>query len=314
MGGPAQVVTQRRAVAGAVLVTAAACVMAWTLAYPGAALGPALARAIADGAAVITVGAAVVPALDAGRYRDELARRATAPLVAASAVWLVAELVRLVLAAAEATGTHVTRLGIGTAVEFALRTAPGRAGVLTILAAAAVCAVASLAPRSGPASVVAAGLAGIGVVGHPLTGHLAASPWGGVAVAVHALAAALWCGVLAALVLTVDHRGQWARVLPRFSQLSLVCVAVLLAAGAVGAVVVMNSPADLYQTGYGRVLSAKVVLTAALTALAWRNRASWLPAARGHRATAVRSRARAYAELTLMAVALAAAATLAVTG
>ena len=75
--------------------------IAWNTAR---ALGPALARAIADGAAVVTLGAAVVPALDAGRYRDELARRATAPLVAASALWLVAELVRLVLAAAEATG------------------------------------------------------------------------------------------------------------------------------------------------------------------------------------------------------------------
>lgn len=314
MGGSAQVVTHRRAAVGAVIVTAAACVMAWTLAYPGAALAPALARAIADGAAVITVGVAGVPALDAGRYRFQLARRATAPLVASSAVWLVAELVRLVLAGAEATGTGVTQLGIGTAVEFALRTAHGRAGLLTITAAAAVCAVASLAPRSGPACVVAAGLAGVGVVGHPLTGHLSESPWGGLAVAVHTLAAALWCGALAALVLTVDHRGQWARVLPKFSQLSLVCVAVLLAAGAAGAAVVLGSPADLYRTGYGRVLSAKIVLTSALIVLAWRNRASWLPAARAHRATAVVSRTRAYAELTLMAVTLGAAATLAVTG
>jgi copper resistance protein D len=48
---------------------------------------------------------------------------------------------------------------------------------------------------------------------------------------VHALAAALCCGALAALALTVEHRGQWARVLPRFFQLSLLCVATLLAAG-----------------------------------------------------------------------------------
>ena len=110
---------------------------------------------------------------------------------------------------------------------------------------------------------------------------------GGVAVAVHALAAALWCGTLAALVLTVDHRGQWARVLPRFSQMSLPCVAALLAAGAAGAVLTLDSPAQLYGTGYGRVLSAKVVVTAALVVLAWRNRTRWLPAASSHRATAV---------------------------
>ena len=173
----------------------------------------------------------------------------------------------------------------------------------------------AVVPRSGPACVVAAGLAAVGVVGHPLTGHLSASPWGGLAIAVHALAAALWCGVLAGIVLTVEHRGQWARVLPRFSQLSLWCVAALLAGGVVGAVGVLGSPADLYATGYGRVLSAKIVLTVALMALAWRNRTRWLPAARAHRSTAVVSEVtRAYTELALMAAALAAAAALAVTG
>ncbi|WP_370329945.1 copper resistance D family protein [Mycolicibacterium hippocampi] len=314
MGGSAQFVTRRRAVAGGVLVTAAACVTAWALAYPAAALAPSLARAAANGAAVLTLGLAVAPVLDAGRPRDELIRTARAPRVVASAIWLVTELIRLVIASAEATGTDVTRLGARTTVAFTLDTAPGRAGLITVVTATAVCLIAALAPRSGPVCVVAAGLAGIGIVGHPLTGHVSLSPWGGAAIAVHALAAALWCGVLAALVLTVEHRGQWARVLPRFSQLSLGCVAVLLAAGVLGAAVVLHSPTDLYTSGYGRVLTAKIVLTVALAALAWRNRSNWLPAARTHRTTSVVSRARAYTELGLMAVTLAAAATLALTG
>lgn len=296
------------------LVTTAACVAAWALAHPAAALAPALARAIAVGAAVVTLGLAAVPALDTGRYRDELVRRAGAPLVVASAVWLVAELLRLVLTGAEAAGTGLARLGMRTVVEFTLGTAPGRAGLITVVAAAAVCVIAALAPRSGPVCIVAAGVSAIGIVGHPLTGHLSASPWGGVAIAVHTLVAALWCGVLAGLVLTIEHRGQWARVLPRFSLLSLVCVAVLLAAGVFSAALVIDSPSELYTSGYGRVLTAKIVLTVALTALAWRNRARWLPAARTHRTTADISKSRAYTELALMAVTLAAAATLAVTG
>lgn len=306
--------TRGRAVAGGALVTAAACVMAWALAYPASSLGPALVRAVADAAAVVTVGLAVVPALDGPRYREELIRRATAPLVAASAVWLVAELVRLVLAGAEAAGTAVTGLGVGTAWEFAAHTAVGRAGLLTLAAAAVVCVAASAARRSGSVAVIVAGSAGIGVMGHPLTGHLADSPLGGVAIAVHALAAALWCGVLAALVLTVDHRGQWARVLPRFSQLSLGCVVALLAGGAAGGVALLDSPAELLTTGYGRVLTAKIALTAVLIVLAWRNREIWLPSARAHRSTAAISRTRAYIELSVMAAALAAAATLSVTG
>lgn len=306
--------TQRRVAAGAALVTASACVTAWALAYPSTSLLPALARAVADGAAVVSVGLAAVPALDAGRYREELIRRSTAPLVTASALWLVAELVRLVLAGAEAAGTGIIRLGANTAVDFALHTAPGRASLITVTAAATVCVLTMAAPRSDLARIVATGLAGVGIVGHPLTGHLSMSPLGGLAIAVHAVAAAVWCGLLAGLVLTVEHRGQWARVLPRFSQLSLLCVVVLLVAGIVGASVVISTPADMFTTGYGRVLSAKIVLTAALIALAWRNRSNWLPAARAHRTTAVVSRSRAYSELALMAAALAAAATLAVSG
>lgn len=314
MGGPAQVVTHRRAAAGGALVTVAGCVAAWALAYPAASLSAAVPRAVADGAAVVTLGLAVVPALDGPRYRAELVRRATAPLVVASATWVVAELVRLALAGAEAVGTTVTRLGLREAWEFATYTAPGRAGLLTVLAAAAVCAVTSVAARSGPAGIAGAGFACIGVIGHPLTGHLSGSVLGGASIAVHALAAALWCGLLAGLVLTVDHRGQWARVLPRFSRLSLGLVAALLAGGVAAGVTVLDSPAALYATGYGRVLSTKIALTLVLVALAWRNRELWLPAARTHRSTAAVSRTRAYTELALMAAALAAAAVLSVTG
>lgn len=76
----------------------------------------------------------------------------------------------------------------------------------------------------------------------------------------------------AALLVIVRHRGRWARVLPRFAQMSLICVAVLLAGGVVGAVIVLDSPSQLYATGYGRVLSAKIALAAALGVLAWFNR------------------------------------------
>ena len=114
-------------------------------------------------------------------------------------------------------------------------------------------------------------------------------------------------------MLTVDHRGQWARLLPRFSQMSLPCVAALLAAGAAGAVLTLDSPAQLYGTGYGRVLSGKVVVTAALVVLAWQPH-PLATAASSQRATAVMSRSRSLIELAIMAVALTLAAALAVTG
>ncbi len=306
--------TRQRAVAGGALVVAVTALVAWALAQHAELGGGDAGRAVADGAAVVAFGLAAVPMLDIDRYRGELIRRATGPLTIASAIWLIAELLRLGVAAAQAAAVPVARLGVHTAVDFALHTAPGRSGLFSAVAAGLVCVAAVVAPRSASTNVAVAGFVAAGVAARPLTGHLSESALGGVAVAVHTLAAALWCGALAALVLTVEHRGQWARVLPRFSQLSLACVAALLVGGVLGAVVTLGSPSQLYATGYGRLLSAKVVVTVVLVLLAYRNRTMWLPAARSHRATAVVSRSRALFELAIMAVALTLAAALAVTG
>jgi putative copper resistance protein D len=314
LGGATAEVTRQRAVAGGALVVAVAAVVAWALARQQNSLAVTLVRAVADGSAVVAVGLAAVPMLDIDRYRGELIRRATGPLTIASAIWLVAELLRLGVAAAQAAAVPVSRLGVHTAVDFALHTTPGRSGLFSAVAAALVCVTVVVTPRSSPTNVAVVGLAAAGVAARPLTGHLSESALGGVAVAVHTLAAALWCGALAAVVLTVEHRGQWARVLPRFSQLSLVCVAALLVGGVLAAVATLGSPSELYATGYGRLLSAKVAVTVVLVLLAYRNRTMWLPAARTHRATAVVSRSRALFELAIMAVALTLAAALAVTG
>jgi len=305
--------TRRAALLGALCIAGAAA-LALALGSPASSL----VRAVCDGAAVVTLGLVLVPTLDVQRYRGELAARAARHLVLASAVWTVAELVRLVVGAAEAAGWSAARVGVRTTVAFATDTAAGRAGLVCLTAALMVCVVALSSPRgTRPSSapwVLAVGAAAIGVAGRSLIGHLSESPLGGVAVAVHALAAAVWCGVLAGLVLVVTHRGQWARILPRFSQMSSWCVVVLLVFGVIGAAVTLDSPSDLYGTEYGRVLSAKVAVTVVLVVLAARNRAGWLPAARSHRATVVVSRSRSRVELTVMAIALTLAAALAVTG
>ncbi len=314
MGGAAPDVKRPAALAGATLVVAAASLAAWALASPQSSLPVTLVRAVADCAAVVCLGLAVVPMLDDERYRGELIVRATKPLYTASAVWLTVELGRLILAAAQAAAVPVWRLGVRTTVDFALGTTAGRAGILGVAAAAALCMATVAAPRTAHVNLVVAGLAAMGLTARLITGHFFESALGGLAVAVHTLAAALWCGALAGVVLTVEHRGQWARVLPRFSQLSLWCVLALLFGGSVAAVDRVSSPAELYTTGYGRLLSAKIAVAAVLVLLGWRNRTIWLPAARAHRATAVVSRSRSLAELAAMAVALALAAGLAVTG
>jgi putative copper resistance protein D len=79
-------------------------------------------------------------------------------------------------------------------------------------------------------------------------------------------------------------------------------------------VVTLDEPTQLWHTGYGRLILAKVLLTAVLMVLAWRNRTGWLPSARGHRVTADTSSRRSYPELAVMLVVLTLAAALAVSG
>jgi copper resistance protein D len=302
------------AVAGVLATIAVTSVIAFVLASPHAAPAEAAVRALADCAAVGSLGLSFVGALDTGRRRDELVAAAVGPLIAVSAAWLVAEVVRQALSAAQAAAVPLTRVGMGTVTAFTLHTTAGRAGLLSAVAAAVVCATASSGRRSAAVTLSAAGAAAIGIAARAVSGHLSHDSWGTLAAVVHVLAAAVWCGGLAALALTVRHRGQWARVLPRFSALALVCVLVLLASGIVSTMVATESLAPWYQTGWGRLLLAKVVLVIVLVALGWRNRTVWLPAARAHQASAERSQGRSVAELALMVAALTMAAALVVTG
>ncbi|MGV0849358.1 copper resistance D family protein [Mycolicibacterium phlei] len=305
---------RRSTAAVGALVAAAAAVAAWALAYPDGSAGQTGIRVVADCAAVLTLGLAAVPLLDATRHRDELIATTRVPLAAASAMWLLAELARLLLAAAQAAAVPFWRLDMRTATEFATATGPGRAAVLAVVVAAAVAGAALAAPATTAVTVALTGAAAAGVVARQLTGHFSASTVGGLAVAMHTLAAALWCGVLAGLVLTVEHRGQWARLLPRFSQLALGCVVVLLVGGLIGALDRVDFQSGVFATGYGRLLAAKSAMTVVLVVLGWRNRTVWVPAARSHRTSAVVSRTRSRVETGLMIVVLALAAGLAVTG
>jgi copper resistance protein D len=198
--------------------------------------------------------------------------------------------------------------------QFATATTPGRSALFGIAAAALV---AGIAMKAAPGPVLLRATitaASAGVAARGITGHLSDSLLGGVAVAGHALAAGVWCGTLAALAITVDTRGRWARVLPVFSRLALWCTTALLVGGVTAALVTVGSVNDLYTTGYGRILLAKVAVTAGLLMVAWRNRTGWLSAARGHRISAHGSLVRSAIELSLMAAALTLAAALSVTG
>jgi putative copper export protein/mono/diheme cytochrome c family protein/peroxiredoxin len=103
---------------------------------------------------------------------------------------------------------------------------------------------------------------------------------------VHLLAAGAWLGALPALAFVLARARYTpsatelefaARATRRFSTLGLASVGALVLTGAVNAWYTVGSVPALFGTGYGRLLSAKLVLFAAMVTLAAINRLRWTP-------------------------------------
>lgn len=115
------------------------------------------------------------------------------------------------------------------------------------------------------------------------TGHARteANPALGVpSAAVHLLAVSTWVGGLAAVVVlgasawsavpAEDRKRLVGQVVTRFSRLALVAVAVLVATGTLNSFLDLAAVSDLWDTTYGRVLSAKILLLVVALAIgAW---------------------------------------------
>lgn len=182
-----------------------------------------------------------------------------------------------------------------------------------------LCATAILAVLAGGIAAAGAGRRpllliawGLAAASFAVSGHAASAaprPWMAVAVAIHAAAMLFWIGALPGLAAALKA-GADAGLLRRFSRLATPLVAALAASGAALAWVQLGGAAEaLWQTGYGRVLTAKLVLAALLLALAAVNRLVLTPAlAAGDPAARRRLGRSVRAEIALGLAILAAAA------
>ena len=103
--------------------------------------------------------------------------------------------------------------------------------------------------------------------------------------ATHVTAAAVWSGGLVLLADLLRRRRRDAGLvgpLMRFSQLASVSLVLAGVAGTVMALLVMDRFADLWSTGWGRLLIAKVALVALAAVIGGRNRWVHMPAAAQH--------------------------------
>jgi copper transport protein len=122
-------------------------------------------------------------------------------------------------------------------------------------------------------------LAVAGLSTWPLTGHAVASPLPPATVAadvVHLAAMAVWLGglvTLSAFLLRRTPPRVLGVLLPAWSRWAALAVVWLVAGGVVQAVVHVGSVGALWQTGYGRLLLAKIgILAATLAAAAYARR------------------------------------------
>ncbi|GAA0509820.1 transport integral membrane protein [Paractinoplanes deccanensis] len=141
-----------------------------------------------------------------------------------------------------------------------------RLGVLAVLAGLLPAVLRGAAGRLRALGVIALALGGMTT--WPLTGHASASPLAAVIVAadvVHIAAMSVWLGGLVTLTVFLLRRTDprvLGVVLPVWSRWAALAVVWLVAGGVVQAVVQVGSVGALWQTGYGRLLLAKVAVLA----------------------------------------------------
>jgi copper transport protein len=155
----------------------------------------------------------------------------------------------------------------------------------TLLWLLALVVVADLTRRGARAAKslswrVGAGAVALGILRtNGMTGHALDLPgWSQVVVFVHLLMVCLWVGGLMVLLLAVlpaRDRDVLAAVLPRYSRLAMISVAVLAVAGTVLAWRLVGSVNALLNTEYGQLLLAKLVLFAVLLLLGFASK-TWV--------------------------------------
>ena len=148
--------------------------------------------------------------------------------------------------------------------------------------------LAPLARRRMPAILVLSLLllVSLGWVGHAVEGQGVASLVHQINQMVHLLAAGLWLGGLVPLTWLLGRArspsgAAWISVardvVPRFSHMGYVAVALLAATGAINTLLLVGSVEALAGTPYGRLLSLKILLFSVMVVLALINRFRLLP-------------------------------------
>jgi copper transport protein len=236
---------------------------------------------------LLCVGGIAVLGFALGSAPGTLRRRLFRILGASALALAVVALVGIVLQGAAGSGLPISEALNWDDASSVLETRFGEFSLLRVALALTIAALALGLSRSSrtphPAVWIALGLAAVGLIVTPVaSGH--ASTAGALQVTsdlAHVQAAAIWVGGLAMLMIALAAAGaddRWrlaGAAVPRFSNLALVAVGVLIAAGVVNGLYQVGAWRGLWDTTYGLLLLAKIALILPLLALgAFNNRYS----------------------------------------
>jgi len=203
--------------------------------------------------------------------RSAIERRLQRAAVWASAALLAATAARSLAHTAAAFGT----LDVDSVRTIALESRWGHGWRIQVGAAAFLCVTAlpiRYAWRTGWPLYSIAALLYCACV--PLVGHGAGAPQRTVLHAVHVAAGAIWIGTLITVVilsLRTDHSAAVHQMVAAFSRVALPSAAILVATGVVASVMYVRTIANVWESLYGRVLVAKLMMVAVVAACGWRN-------------------------------------------
>ncbi|WP_193106518.1 cytochrome c oxidase assembly protein [Brachybacterium sp. FME24] len=278
---------------------------------PLARVGAPIAAMIADFAAALTLGGAVVAGWLLRREQDR--SRALTLVAVAAATTTLARGASLAFSYAVATGQPVGSPRFGSDLSVYLATELGVWLLIALVIAAAATTLAVTGTSRGVARAVAAA-ASLVAFASAMTGHAAGDSSHEVATStmlVHLLAVGIWLGGLAVLQLLPRTSRDDVAVVRGYSHLALICWTALLLSGVWALAVRMNSPADVLTSAYVQLGIAKAVLLLALGALGVLQRrqlATGFSADGTGRQAAATYRRLAVLELALMGLAVAIAA------
>lgn len=287
-----------------VVTLAGGLMVSFVLARPDGPDLVAVPTTLALGVSVVLLGLGALPTVDA--------EPSTRVIGLLAGVWVLATLVGAWVRTADRAGTEVLDVTAGDFGDVLFSGAPEMVALVAGLLVLVWVVLDLLTGVEIPVLVVGA-LAAIGVLATSIAGHAGNDSWGPLLIGAHALAAAWWCGLLAAMLISVRGRSGWARSLPVFSGRAPWAVGVLTVTGLISGLVEIDGPANLVSSGYGRILLAKAVVLVILVGLAAWHRRRWLPAVQRHRSSETASVRAAVVELAIMAVALGLAAGLSAT-